>query len=86
MTTNQNINAVAGSTSKAKTLGGTDTTQPGAGVEELERLLQSTREQEIRNRAYELYMLRGGQPGYELEDWLQAEQEILEQRLLSDPE
>jgi hypothetical protein len=39
MTTNQNTNAVAGSTSKAKTIGGTDTTQPGAGVEEAELLL-----------------------------------------------
>jgi hypothetical protein len=39
MTTNQNTNAVAGSTSKAKTIGGTDTAQPGAGVEEAELLL-----------------------------------------------
>lgn len=31
----------------------------------------------IRLRAYELYMERGGQPGLELDDWLQAEQEIL---------
>ena len=76
MTTNQHTNAVAGSTSKAKTIGGTDTTQPGAGVEESELLRQSTREQEIRNRAYEIYLQRGAQPGYELEDWLQAEREL----------
>jgi Protein of unknown function (DUF2934) len=33
--------------------------------EERERLLQSTREQEIRNRACEIYLQRGAQPGYE---------------------
>jgi uncharacterized protein len=33
-------------------------------------------EQEIRNRAYEIYAQRGGQSGYELEDWLQAEREL----------
>jgi len=39
-------------------------------------LLHSSREQEIRNRAYEIYLQRGGQSGYELEDWLQAEREL----------
>jgi hypothetical protein len=29
-----------------------------------------------RQGAYELYIKRGQQPGYELEDWLQAEQEV----------
>ena len=62
--------------SKAKTIGSTDSTQPGTAVEERERLLQSTREQEIRNRAYEIYLQRGAQPGYEVEDWLQAEREL----------
>ena len=62
--------------SKAKTIGSTDPTQPGTAVDERERLLHSTREQEIRNRAYEMYLQRGGQPGYELEDWLQAEREL----------
>ena len=37
-------------------------------------------------RAYQLYLDRGSEPGSAEEDWLQAEQEILEQRLLSDPE
>ena len=59
MTTNQNTNTVAGSTSKAKTIGGTDATQPGAGIEEAGLLLQSTREQKIRSRAYEIYLQRG---------------------------
>ena len=31
---------------------------------------------EIRRRAYEIYRERGGLPGRELEDWLQAESEF----------
>ena len=34
------------------------------------------REDEIRTRAYELYLARGAQPGGELEDWLRAESEL----------
>jgi Protein of unknown function (DUF2934) len=34
-------------------------------------------EEHIRRRAYELYVERRNQPGSELDDWLQAEQEIL---------
>ena len=56
--------------------GSTDPTQAETSIEEREGLPHSMREQEIRNRAYELYLLRGGQPGYELEDWLQAEREL----------
>jgi hypothetical protein len=62
--------------SKAKTIGSTDSTQPGTAVEERARLLHSTGEQEIRDRAYEIYLQRGAQPGYELEDWLQAERQL----------
>jgi hypothetical protein len=62
--------------SKAKTIGSTDSTQPGMAVEERERLLHSTGQQEIRDRAYEIYLQRGAQPGYELQDWLQAEREL----------
>jgi hypothetical protein len=32
--------------------------------------------EEIRRRAYEIYLERGGLPGHELEDWLQAEREF----------
>jgi hypothetical protein len=32
--------------------------------------------EEIRLRAYEFYLERGGQPGLELDDWLQAELEL----------
>jgi hypothetical protein len=33
-------------------------------------------EEEIRLRAYEIYLERGAQAGLELEDWLQAEREL----------
>jgi hypothetical protein len=32
--------------------------------------------EEIRLRAYEIYLERGGLPGNELNDWLQAEREL----------
>jgi hypothetical protein len=62
--------------SKAKTNGSMGSKQQGTAVEERERLLHSTGEQEIRDRAYEIYLKRGAEPGYELEDWLQAEREL----------
>jgi hypothetical protein len=34
------------------------------------------REEEIRRRAYELYLERGEEPGHDVEDWLQAEREL----------
>ena len=34
-------------------------------------------EDQIRRRAYELYIQRGSQSGSEVADWLQAEEEIL---------
>jgi hypothetical protein len=33
-------------------------------------------QEEIRRRAYEIYLEHGGLPGRELEDWLQAESEF----------
>ncbi|MCI0387336.1 MAG: DUF2934 domain-containing protein [Acidobacteria bacterium] len=33
--------------------------------------------EKIALRAYEIYQQRGGEPGRELDDWLQAENEIL---------
>jgi len=33
-------------------------------------------EERIQRRAYELYVLRGNQSGSEIDDWLQAEEEI----------
>jgi hypothetical protein len=34
------------------------------------------RHEEIAERAYLLYLARGGAPGQEIEDWLRAEQEL----------
>ncbi len=33
-------------------------------------------DEEIRQRAYEIYLARGATAGYELEDWLRAEREL----------
>ncbi|HEX2666454.1 MAG TPA: DUF2934 domain-containing protein [Candidatus Acidoferrum sp.] len=33
---------------------------------------------EIARRAYEIYLERGGAPGYELEDWTRAERELVQ--------
>ena len=62
--------------SKAKMIGSTEAKQPETAVEQREGLLCPTHEEEIRNRAYEIYLQRGAQPGCELEDWLQAEREL----------
>ena len=62
--------------SKAKIIGSSEATQPETAVEEREVLLRSARDEEIRKRAYEIYLQRGRQRGYELEDWLQAEREL----------
>jgi len=36
-----------------------------------------TLEKRIRRRAHQLYLARGEKPGHDLDDWLQAEREIL---------
>ncbi len=33
-------------------------------------------DEEIRQRAYGIYLARGAAPGFELDDWLQAEREL----------
>lgn len=37
---------------------------------------QTSGRDEIAVRAYEIYLSRGGSPGRELEDWLEAEQQL----------
>jgi hypothetical protein len=37
-------------------------------------------EQQIRDRAYELYEARGREDGHDLNDWLRAEEEIKQQK------
>ena|SRR2546422_9775047 len=43
----------------------------------LRRKLEHPDEDRIRQRAYEIHKTRGGGPGHELDDWLQAERELL---------
>lgn len=43
---------------------------------EPEQAESEIREEDIAKRAYALYEQRGGFPGAELDDWLQAEQEL----------
>ncbi len=33
-------------------------------------------EERVRQRAYEIYLLKGSEPGSELDDWFQAEQDV----------
>jgi Protein of unknown function (DUF2934) len=58
--------------SKAKN---SDSSERGEAQEQ-DRSLDLTREEKIRRRAYEIYLDRGGEPGHDLEDWLQAEREL----------
>jgi hypothetical protein len=44
---------------------------------------QAVNHSEIKRRAYEIYLERGGLPGRELEDWLQAEYELQNAALLT---
>jgi hypothetical protein len=37
-------------------------------------------EEEIAQRAYALYEMRGREDGHDLDDWLKAERELLEER------
>ncbi len=50
--------------SKAAIVRSTDLTEPDTATKESEGLLHSSREQEIRNRAYEIYLQRGGLFGH----------------------
>ena len=38
-------------------------------------------DQQIRMRAYQLYEARGGEDGHELDDWLRAEEEVIQKKL-----
>jgi hypothetical protein len=62
--------------SKLKDSDSREAEQLGAETQEEDRLLDSMREERIRRCAYEIYLERGGEPGHDWEDWLQAEREI----------
>ena len=53
---------------KAKMSQATDPARPAGKAQQRDRLAQAASEQEIRRRAYEIYLERGVQPGHELED------------------
>jgi hypothetical protein len=61
---------------KVKPFATTNPAQTDKAVGESERLPHLVSEQEIRERAYEIYLQRGAQAGHEQEDWLQAEREL----------
>jgi hypothetical protein len=63
--------------SKPKRNGGTEADITSTQVEAGEVSVRNpAREQEVRRRAYEIYLGGGEQPGRELDDWLQAEREL----------
>ena len=41
--------------------------------------------EEIAQRAYEIFLARGGEPGHDIDDWLQAESELLRERAARRP-
>jgi hypothetical protein len=69
--------AGSGTASRKKTSPSTE--PPGVRVvsEVRKNLKPFNLEDEIRVRAYEIYMERRGRPGSESEDWLNAEKEVL---------
>jgi hypothetical protein len=64
--------------SKSKDSDSREAEQAGAEAQEQDRLLM--RLEDIRRRAYEIYLERGAEPGLELEDCLQAERELTRSR------
>ena len=70
--------------SKPKASGRVEAKQPSLEVAGEERsVINSAREQEIRRRAYEIYLERGEESGRDLEDWLQAEGELARHEITS---
>jgi len=41
-------------------------------------------EEKIRRRAHEIYLERGKQPGHALDDWLEAEAEVLRDQAIDE--
>jgi hypothetical protein len=55
------------------------TTRQRASVpatQQIKPKLSTIPENDLRHRAYEIYLKRGPNPGNEIGDWLQAEQEL----------
>lgn len=56
--------------------------QATSGPEGENLVVQPMLEEEIRSRAYEIYLERGALAGCEVEDWLQAERELARPALM----
>lgn len=50
------------------------------------RTAKNPTQEEIALRAYQIYLERGGAPGNEFEDWIQAERELLAENAKPAPE
>ncbi len=59
------------------------TQEPGKKSPKKPEIDPQTIEQEIRCRAYELYGQRGREEGHDLDDWLRAEEEIVQTKARS---
>ncbi|MGI9101496.1 MAG: DUF2934 domain-containing protein [Terriglobales bacterium] len=57
------------------------TSSPARNTSHFPSALPASAEEKIRLRAYELFEKRGGENGRALDDWLQAESEIIRQSL-----
>jgi monoterpene epsilon-lactone hydrolase len=68
---------------KPKIGDGIETVEPAAEARSQDALPDLSLE-EIRRRAYEIYLGRGEEPGHEIEDWLQAERELIGDQLKID--
>lgn len=44
------------------------------------RMRLAPTQEEVAVRAYQLFLDRGGAPGHELDDWLEAERQLLQER------
>ena len=53
--------------------------EPASSTDDVATQLTEELNERIRRRAYELYEARGREDGYEFEDWLQAESEVMEE-------
>jgi hypothetical protein len=51
--------------------------QPNVQQPETQQGFQPPTHEQVARRAYELYLERGCQPGHEVDDWLQAEYELM---------
>jgi len=58
------------------TLNAATTMQSAVDEALAEALRRQPTEEEIRQRAYEIFLARGSAPGHDLDDWLQAEGEL----------